>query len=73
MGSCDFISSEEGAKKCLECIAFPANKQEILRLIEKSGGPEAVIVAANQIPEKVYQSLDELLQCLGADETTRGE
>ena len=64
MGSCDFISSTEGAKECLAGIAFPADKEDILSRIEKSGGPEAVIVAANQIPDKVYDSLDELVEHL---------
>ena len=65
MGSCDFISSTEGAKECLECIVFPAGKEEIIDYIESKDGPEAVVVAANQIPDKVYTSMDELLQYLG--------
>lgn len=68
LGSCEFISSTEGARKCLEDISFPASKQDILSRIENSSGPEVVIVAANQIPEKVYESLNELLDYLGAKE-----
>ena len=68
MGSCDFISSTEGAQKCLGDIEFPASKQQVLDWVESSGGPEAVIVAANQIPDKVYESMDELLHHLGAEE-----
>ena len=66
LGSCDFISSTEGAKECLAGIPFPAGKQEILAYIERNNGPEAVVVAANQIPDKVYKSMDELLQYLEA-------
>lgn len=67
MGSCDFISSTEGAGRCLGGITFPASKQEILDWVESSGGPEAVIVAANHIPDKMYQNMDELLPFLGAE------
>lgn len=67
MGTCDFISSNEGAVKCLGGIEFPASKQAVLGWVESSGGPEAVIVAANQIPDKIYQSMDELLQYLDAE------
>ena len=51
MGICDYISSSEGAMKCLGGIGFPANKQQILGWVESSDGPEAVVVAANQIPD----------------------
>lgn len=67
MGSCNFISSTEGAKECLDTISFPATKQEILSSIENNEGPEAVIVAANQLPEKVYQNMDELVKYLDAE------
>lgn len=66
MGICDFISSSEGAMKCLGGIDFPANKQQILGWVESSDGPEAVVVAANQIPDKIYYNMQELLEALGA-------
>ena len=67
MGSCNFISSTEGAQRCLNAITFPATKQEILSCIEDNEGPEAVIVAANQLPDKVYQNMDELVKYLDAE------
>ncbi len=62
MGVCSFISSPEGAKLCLGDIGFPASKEEVLEHIDTSGGPEAVTVAANRLPDKVYASLEELMQ-----------
>lgn len=67
MGSCNFISSTEGAQRCLNAIKFPATKQEILSSIENNEGPEAVIVAANQLPEIVYQNIDELIKYLDVE------
>ncbi|MHB1457192.1 MAG: DUF2795 domain-containing protein [Armatimonadota bacterium] len=67
MGSCNFISSTEGAQRCLNAITFPATKQEILSSIENNEGPEAVIVAANQLPDMIYQDLDELIKYLNAE------
>ena len=64
MGSCDFISSDQGAKLCLGDIEFPASKEQILDRIAVSGGPEAAIVAANQLPDKVYGSLEEVIESL---------
>ncbi|MGI6296384.1 MAG: DUF2795 domain-containing protein [Armatimonadota bacterium] len=68
MGICDFISSNEGAQKCLAGIDFPADKQSILRWIESSDGPEAVVVAANRLPDKIYDNMDALLASLDAAE-----
>lgn len=68
MGSCNFISSTEGAMECLGGIAFPATKEDILGSIMDSDGPEAVVVAANQIPDKLYQNMDELLEYLDSDQ-----
>lgn len=66
MGSCNFISSTEGAKKCLNSISFPATKQDVLRSIEDNEGPEAVIVAANQLPNMIYKDMAELIEYLDA-------
>jgi hypothetical protein len=68
MGDCDFISSEEGAKECLLNLAFPADKKKILEHVEDSDAPEAVTVAANQLPEKVYKNLDEVIETLDIKE-----
>jgi hypothetical protein len=73
LDKCDFISSSEGAMKCLGGITFPASKQQVLDWVEGSDGPEAVVVAANQIPDKMYESMDELLQYLAAGEPTKSE
>ena len=64
MDKCDFVSSADGARLCLGDLEFPASKEEILDRMEVSGAPEAAIVWANQIPDKVYESLDELVKCL---------
>lgn len=62
MGVCSFISSPEGAKLCLGDIKFPATKEEVLEHIDNSGGPEAVTVAANQLPDRTYQDFEDLLK-----------
>ncbi|NLN76589.1 MAG: DUF2795 domain-containing protein [Armatimonadetes bacterium] len=68
MGICDFISSNEGAKKCLADIEFPATKQQVLYWVESSDGPEAVVVAANKLPDKIYDNMNDLLESLGTAE-----
>jgi hypothetical protein len=66
VGTCDFIYSADGAKVCLADLEFPASKDNILNCIEANSGPEAVIVYANRIPEKVYGSMDEVVELLEA-------
>lgn len=60
MGKCDFISSAESSGLCLDGLAFPATKQQIIDWIEDNGGAESAIVAANQLPDRTFSSLDEL-------------
>ena len=64
VGKCDFISSDTAAGICLENMSFPATKQDIVDRIEESGGAEAAIVAINQVPDRTYYSLEELVRCL---------
>jgi len=64
VGKCDFISSNTAAGICLGEMSFPASKQEIIDQIEDAGGAEAAIVAINQVPDRIYASLEELTKYL---------
>ncbi len=64
MSKCDFISSDKAAGLCLASMSFPATKEDIVYSIEESGGSEAAIVAINQIPDRIYSSLEELVKYL---------